>query len=192
MTCLQSCWIFCWLDYYRRTRHIIITILITSISHPYIICDRCCWEWWYSISYCNHLIVYIRTCRCSSRHYCSSCRRRSKIRMSCSCCYTTSLGYHYIITVTCWRKWGWHHWRCNKVRTTGDLQVKGRCIYPYIVTSHIRLLLSCKLKFRIRQALVSSRRRSSCISNSRITKTLFRSYLDLILIKECWYVFLCC
>ena len=190
MTCLKCCWIFRWVDHYRSTRHIIITILITQILHPYIICDRCCWEWRNCISYCNHLSMYICTCW---RHRCSKgctywCCGQG---ISCTCGYSCTLSYLDLISIgSCkwcrYRRWG------HKVWTTGDLQVKCGLVHSSIVTSHIRLLLSGKLELRICQALVSSRRRSACISNSSVTKTLFRSYFYLTLIKECWYIYLCC
>ena len=132
--------------------------------------------------------MYICTCwrhRCSKGCTCWCCGQG----ISCTCGYSCTLSYLNLISIgSCkwrrYRRWG------HKVWTTGDLQVKGRCIYPCIVTSHIRLLLSGKLKLRICQALISSRRRSSCISNSRIAKTLFRSYFYLTLIEERWYIYL--
>ena len=136
--------------------------------------------------------MYICTCwrhRCSKGCTCWCCGQG----ISCTCGYSCTLSYLDLISIgSCkwcrYRRWG------HKVWTTGDLQVKCGLVHSSIVTSHIRLLLSGKLKLRICQALVSPRRRSSCISNSRITKTLFRSYFYLTLIKECWYIYLnsCC
>ena len=134
--------------------------------------------------------MYICTCwrhRCSKGCTCWCCGQG----ISCTCGYSCTLSYLDLISIG----------SCNGAGTVGEVTKSeplvifksNVALYTPALSQAISVFFSAvKLKLRIRQALVSSRWCSACISNSSVTKTLFRSYFYLTLIKERWYIYLCC